>query len=130
QPRRAHYEVWRRLAELLARPEVVAVGEIGVWEDTKKQWDLFDRQVKMSLEHGVKPLLISTPYELKVNMTYKMMQRLETLGFPPDRAVLGQLDARLLENVVQSGFVGGFGVGASSNEPREAARLVAEIVER
>ncbi len=130
QPRRAHYEVWRRLPELLARPEVVAVGEIGVWEDTQKQWDLFERQVKIAQELGAKPLLISTPYELKATMTYKMMQRLEKLGFPPDRAILGKLDERLLENVVQSGFVGGFTVGASSNEPREAARLVAGIVER
>lgn len=130
QPRRAHYEVWRRLPELLARPEVVAVGEIGVWKDTRAQWDLFERQVKIALEHGAKPLLISTPYELKANLTYKMMQRLEKLGFPPGRAVLGLLDERLLENVVQSGFVGGFTVGASSNEPRGAAQLLAGIVER
>lgn len=130
QPRRTHYEVWRRLPELLARPEVVAIGEIGAWEDTQKQWDLFERQVKIALELGAKPLLISTPYELKANMTYKMMQKLEKLGFPSERAILGQLDERLLENVVQSGFVGGFTVGASSNKPREAARLVAEIVER
>ncbi len=129
QPRRTHYEVWQALPELLARPEVVAVGEIGVWEDTKQQWELFERQVKIALEHGAKPLLISPPYELRANMTYKMMQRLEKLGFPPSRAVIGLLDERLLENVVQSGFVGSLPVGASSNEPRGAARLVMEVVE-
>lgn len=125
QPRRAHFEVWRELPELLGRPEVVALGEIGVWEDVPAQWELFERQVKIALEVGPLPILVTPPGELKITMTYKMMQRLERLGYPPSLVMMNHTDERLLVNVIESGFCVGYPVGAPNNNPRQVARVIA-----
>ena len=128
RPRRTHHEVWRDLPFLLAEEVVVAVGEIGVWEDSEAQWELFERQARLALEHDL-ALLVVSPAGLRANMTYKMMQRLERIGFPPQLAVLDHLDARLVETVVREGFVAGVSVGPSYLEPREAADLLLDVVE-
>lgn len=128
RPRRTHHEVWRDLPFLLAEEVVVAVGEIGAWEDTEEQWELFELQVRLAREHDL-ALLIVAPADLRVNMTYKMMQRLERLDFPPHLAVLDHLDARLVETVVREGFVAGVSVGPSHMEPREAASLLLEVLD-
>ncbi|MBA2663959.1 MAG: hypothetical protein H0U74_16845 [Bradymonadaceae bacterium] len=128
-PRRTHYEVWRELPALLECDEVVALGEVGVLEDSKTQWDLFERQVRIAMEHGPKPLLLTPPLYLRATMTYKMLQVLERVGYPPERAMINFLDERLVANVVQSGCVAGLAVGASSHEPRQAAGLVCAVIE-
>lgn len=129
RPRRAHYEVWRKLPELLALPSVVALGEIGVWEDVVSQWELFDRQVKIAREAGIEAMIVTPPRDLRVTLTYKMMLRLEKLRVDPARVLVTHVDATTLVNVVQSGFGAGVAVGASTLEPRRAARVVREAIE-
>lgn len=129
RPRRAHFEVWRELPGLLARPEVVALGEIGVWEDREDQWQLFERQVKIALDVGPMPILITPPSTLKITLTYKMMQRLERLGYPPSLVMMNHVDQRLLVNVIQSGFCAVYPAGAPNNDPREVARVIADSLE-
>lgn len=129
RPRRAHFEVWQELPHLLQQPEVVAVGEIGAWEDSKEAWTLFERQVEIASEAGRVPVICVPPPELKVNMTYKMMQRIEKLGHDSNLCMMNRLDARLVETVVREGFVAGVSVGSQNVDPREAAALVLEVVE-
>lgn len=130
RPRRAHPEVWDELEQLLQLREVVALGELGVWEDEDDQWELFDRQVDIARRVGPLPLLVMPPRRLKINLTYKMMNRLEKTGYPTSLVVMTSLDERLLENVVESGFCAGFPVGATRNDPREVGALVKDILER
>lgn len=129
RPRRAHFEVWRELPHLLQQPEVVAVGEIGAWEDTEADWALFERQVDIASEAGGVPVICVPPPDLKVNMTYKMMQRIEKVGHVSSLCMMNRLDARLVETVVREGFVAGVSVGSQNVEPREAAEMLAEAVE-
>ena len=130
RPRRAHYEVWDALPELLQRDSVVAMGEIGVWEDSAAQWELFERQVRIAREIGPIPLLVTPPKTLKITMTYKMMNWLEKFGYPPSLVMMNYLDERLVENVVESGFCAGYPVGITSNEPRQVGRNIAGLLER
>lgn len=125
RPRRSHPEVWTEMPEVLERDRVSAVGEIGVWKDTDDQWELFERQVRMAKEAGL-PIIATPPRELKVNMTYKMMLRIEEVGFPPDRAVMNHLDAKMVETVVRDGFVAGVALGVRDLDPRRAAEVVYE----
>ncbi len=128
QPRRTHYEVWQEIPAMLGLPEVVAVGEIGAWDDEKAEWDLFERQAKLALQHDL-PVLVATPSTLRVNMTYKMMARLQKLGFPPELAMFNHLDERLVETVVEEGFVAGVSVSPYHLDPRDAAPMVARVVD-
>jgi predicted metal-dependent TIM-barrel fold hydrolase len=130
RPRRAHFEVWRELPYLLQQPEVVAVGEIGAWEDTDAHWELFERQVKIAREAGPIPIIATPPVDLRVNMTYKMMQRVEKLDMPAELVLMNRLDERLIETVVREGFVAGVSVGSPNFEPRKAAEILAELVDR
>ena len=129
RPRRAHFEVWRELPHLLQQPEVVAVGEIGAWEDSEAAWTLFERQLEIASDVGDVPVICVPPPELKVNMTYKMMQRIEKLVHDSNLCMMNRLDERLVETVVQEGFVAGVSVGSQNVEPREAAALVMDVVE-
>lgn len=127
QPRRAHYEVWREMPFALQDRAVIAVGEIGAWEDSTPQWELFDRQVKMALEQEL-PVIVTPGPELPINMTYKMMTRLESLGMAPGHCLMNRLDHKLLATVVAEGFIGGVAVGYRNMEPRQAATSISETL--
>ncbi len=130
RPRRAHPELWGQLEQMLSRPPVVALGEVGVWEDSDEHWELFDRQIQMARRLGPMPVLVTPPRRLKINLTYKMMNRLEKSGYPPSMVVMTSLNEQMLENVVESGFCAGFPVGAARNDPREAGELIREVIGR
>ncbi|MGM0557502.1 MAG: hypothetical protein ACQEVA_14050 [Myxococcota bacterium] len=129
RPRRAHFEVWRELPHLLQQPEVVAIGEIGAWEDSEEDWTLFERQLDIAEEAGDVPVICVPPPELKVNMTYKMMQRIEKVGHGANLCMMNRLDGRLVETVVREGFVAGVSVGSQNVEPRAAAEMLAEVID-
>jgi uncharacterized protein len=129
RPRRTHYEVWRRLPAMLDNPVVVAVGEVGVFEDSSDQWELFETQARMARE-ARKPLIVTSPAELRINQSYKMMQRLEKIGVSPSQVMINYTDERFIENVLHSGFYAGLAVGAATQEPRQAARWIAELLHR
>ncbi|AWV88946.1 TatD family hydrolase [Bradymonas sediminis] len=139
-PRRSHFEVWRALPALLKRPEVVALGEVGAWADDARQWALFERQVKIARDLGSPrsgqkrrvaglPMICTPPEGLRVNMTFKMMQRVEKLGMAPGRVMMNRLDDRLIEAVVREGFVAGVSVGTSNLKPRASARVLADLIQ-
>lgn len=135
-PRRAHFEVWRELPQLLEQPEVVALGEIGAWVDEAAQWELFERQVKIARDVSASdpggesvPIVCTPPDDLRVNMTFKMMQRVEKLGMAPELVLMNRLDERLIEAVVREGFVAGISVGASNLNPRKSATLLARLIQ-
>jgi predicted metal-dependent TIM-barrel fold hydrolase len=130
RPRRAHFEVWRELPYLLEQPEVVAVGEIGAWEDTDAHWELFERQIKIARDAGPTPVIATPPTDLRVNMTYKMMQRVQKVDMPSDLVLMNRLDERLVETVIREGFVAGVSVGSPNLEPRKAAHLLVDLVDR
>ena len=130
RPRRAHYEVWEELEKLLGHSAVVALGAVGVWEDIDDHWELFERQIRIAHKVGPIPLVVTPPRELKITLTYKMMNWLERQSYPPSLVVMNRLDERLLENVVESGFCAGYPVGASSNDPRQAGVDIAEVLRR
>ncbi len=128
RPRRSHYEVWSALPDLLSREAVVAVGEVSANRDHAEHWELFERQVEMARDAGL-ALIATPPARLRANMTYKMMQRLDALGFPRHKAMMTHLDERLVETVVAEGFVAGVSAGPYHLEPRQAARVVAESIQ-
>lgn len=129
RPRRTHYEVWDALPVLLEREVVVAVGEISAEEDTDEHWELFERQAKMAMDANI-PIIATPPPGLRANMTYKMMRRLDSMGFPRELAMMTHLDERLIETVVAEGFVAGVSAGPYHLEPRHAAQVVAEAIQK
>jgi len=122
RPRRTHHEFWRELPRLLAVDGVVAVGEIGVWRDQTPQWDLFCRQVELAATLNL-PIIITPPTDLRVNMTFKMMKRLDELGFPPNRVVFNHAEIRTLETILVEGYFASLTVGAYHLDAQTAREL-------
>lgn len=130
RPRRAHPEVWEKLPEFLEQSAVAALGEVGVWKDKPEHWELFERQVRLAERIGPLPILVTPPDELKITMTYKMMMRLDKMGYPSSQVVMNGLDEKMLGNVVESGFCAGYPVGTAHNDPRKVGREIHEVLER
>jgi predicted metal-dependent TIM-barrel fold hydrolase len=128
RPRRSHPEVWAALPERLEQPGVLALGEVGAWEDSREHWELYERQLEMAGAID-KPVISTPPDDLKVNMTYKMMMRAERLDVAPSTMLMNHLDERMVETVVRDGFVAGVAVGTTNMPPREAAEAILETVE-
>ncbi|MEZ4460206.1 MAG: hypothetical protein R3E66_10865 [bacterium] len=115
--------MWGRLPTLLQKDHVVALGEIGAWEDTHAHWEIFERQVAIGMELGL-PLIVTPPTDLRVNMTFKMMQRLQAMGMPPSRVVFNHAEERTLEAILSDGFYASLTVGAYFMEARTACTLL------
>ena len=128
RPRRSHPEVWAALPDRLDQPGILALGEVGAWEDSREHWELYERQLEVAGGLG-KPVISTPPEDLKVNMTYKMMMRAERLDITPETMVMNYLDERLVETVVRDGFVAGVAVGTTNLPPRDAAETILETVE-
>mgnify|MGYP006285720121 CR=1 FL=1 len=127
-PRRSHPEVWTELPERLQHPSVVAVGEVGAWEDEESHWELFNRQLRIAKRLDL-PVIATPPPGLKANMTYKMMLRAEQIGLAPSRVMMNYLDERLVETVLRDGLVAGVVVGSQDFDPRAAAEVISDAVE-
>lgn len=123
-PRRRFPEYFEELPELLRRPEVAALGAVGVWEDRDEQWELFEHQVKVALEVGEVPIVVTPPRELKRTFTYKMLGRLEQWGYPPEQVAVANVDKALLANVLESGVCAIVPVGNGDRSPREIGRWI------
>ncbi len=123
RPRRTHHEFWRELPRLLTTEGVVAVGEIGAWRDHASEWDVFGRQVEIASTLGL-PIIVTPPADLRVNMTFKMMKRLDDLGFPPNRVLFNHAEARTLEAILDGGYFASLTVGAYHLDGKTARELV------
>ena len=126
RPSRAHPRVWAELPGILGGARVVAVGEIGAWDDTRREWELFDLQVRLAQDHDL-PVVLVAPADLKVTMTYKMMARLDKLAFDPGRCLLTRMVDPALSTAVREEFVCAVAAGEPHLEPREAASLLSAL---
>lgn len=126
-PRRAHPELWSAFEACAHDPRVVAIGEVGVWEDTARQWQLFDAQLQVARRAEL-AVILTPPEQLPVTMTYKMMARVGEVGIAPERCLVNALDEATLGTVCEEGFVAGVAVGGGG-APRGAARVIAKTLD-
>ena len=105
------------------------MGEVGVWEDTRAHWSLFERQVALAAAHAL-PLVLTPPRHRPINMTNRAMARLEQLGVHPERVLLVGLEGERAEVALSEGFRVALAVGPYGQPPREVAALVLELVAR
>src|SRR5690606_11597564 len=59
-PTRAFYSLWRELPNLLAQPDVVAIGEIGVVEGSSRAYGLLEHQLRLAARLDI-PAIVRIP---------------------------------------------------------------------
>lgn len=129
RPTRSHFDLWDRLPEYLQQEHVVALGDIGVWEDDQAQWEMFDVQIAamQSVQHQM-PVIVVVRGRHPVTMTYKMMQRLERLNVSPAQVVFHQAPEPARSTLLSEGFAAALTFGACGDEPRDAVHILDSCV--
>jgi len=118
------------LPELLGRPEVVAIGEIGLEEGGAREEQVFARQLAMARELRL-PVLVHTPWRDKVRRTRRILALLREADLPPERVLVDHADARTVRMIRSFGHAAGVSLSAGgrgrAGPVEEAARLVAAL---
>lgn len=110
------------LPELLGRPEVVAIGEVGLWEGGGREEELLARQLEMARELRL-PVVVRAPGGGEVRLARRVLAMLREAELDPGRVLVGPVDARTVRMVRACGYQAGLWL--SGNAALEAAvRLV------
>ncbi len=118
------------LPELLGRPEVVAIGEIGLDEGGPREEQVFVRQLEMARELRL-PVLVHTPWLDKGRRTRRVLAILREADLAPERVLVDHADARTVRMIRSFGYAAGVSLSAGghgrSGPVEEAVRLVASL---
>jgi uncharacterized protein len=114
------------LPEVLSRPSVVAIGEIGLELGTEREEEIFSRQLMMAHELRL-PVIVHTPTKSKVRITRQTLTLLKEAEIDPKLVLVDHLDERTIKMVSACGYW--MGVSLSSNAaPRLRRDPVADAV--
>jgi uncharacterized protein len=117
------------LPELLGRPQVVALGEIGLDEGTPREEEVFLRQLEMARDLRL-PVLVHTPSRDKPRLTRRTLAILREADLSPRRVLVDHADARTVRMIRACGYWAGVSLSASPGAGgpiAEAVRLVASL---
>ena len=105
------HKVVHRLPELLSRPGVVGVGEIGLRYGTPPELDLLHRHLEAAAAADVSAVLHIAPSERRYRLTRLALDAVLSSPLPPSRALLADLHPDLLELVTAAGVRATVSVG-------------------
>ncbi len=109
---RGMHKVVHRLPELLARPGVVGVGEIGLLKGTPPELDLLHRHLEAAAEAGVPAVMHIADQPDRYALTRLALDAVLASPLPPERVLISAITPDLLELVAAAGVRAGVTVGA------------------
>jgi uncharacterized protein len=120
---------WRGLEALLAelpdqlgRPEVAAIGAVGLESGGQREEEVFVRQLELARDLRL-AVLVYTPFADKVRITRRALAILREADLPPDRVIVDQADGRTVRMILACGYRAGFPLSRTRGV-EEAVRLV------
>ena len=115
-------EVLEILPRYLAKPGVVAVGEVGFDDQTELEEQHLIRQVELAREHDL-PVLVHTPHRDKKQGTVRTIALIRRLAFPEERVLIDHNNEETLPLVLDSGCWAGHSIypNTKMDEGRMAA---------
>lgn len=120
-PGRGYAEVLGLLETYLSQCEIAGLGPIGVFGDNANEWDLFKSQLRLAREFSV-PIVISPPEDLKVTMTYKMLDVVVADKIDNANVLVLDVNRTSLEAVLASGVYAGLRVVGDFESAVELAK--------
>jgi predicted metal-dependent TIM-barrel fold hydrolase len=120
------------LAELpaaLGRPEIAALGLVGLGEGGELEERVLARQLELARELR-RPVLVSTPWRGRERLTRRLLALLREAELEPARVLVAGADARTIRPIRACGFLAGLALSADGG-PRggvdAAVRAVAAL---
>ncbi len=126
-PRRGLDALLAELPDLLGRPEVVAIGEVGLEEGGAREEDVLARQLAMARELRL-PVLVVTPWKEKVRATRRVLAVLRESELPPERVLVDRADARTVRMIRACGYGAGLSLSAGGRAARDPIDGAAGLV--
>jgi predicted metal-dependent TIM-barrel fold hydrolase len=114
------------LPELLGRPGVVAIGEIGLEEGGAREEQVFGRQLELARQLRL-PVLVHTPWKEKTRTTRRALSLLRETELPPERVLVDHADGRTVRMIRACGYRAGISLSTGRRAMEEAVRLVARL---
>lgn len=118
--------IYPAIRSLLKRPEVVAVGEIGIETGSRSEVAKFMEQLQLADKLKL-PVVCHTPppgMRHKVKVTEQVMNVIKEVGFEPERVIMDHTGEETLKKVLDFGAYAGLSVCADKLPPRDVARIV------
>ncbi len=110
------------LPDLLGRPEVVAIGAIGLESGGPREEQVFARQLGLAKDLRL-PVLVHTPFADKARLTRRTLAVLREADLPPERVLVDRADGRTVRMIRACGYRAGLSLSPSRGV-EDAVRLV------
>ena len=114
---------YNKVLDAMESIDSVAFGEIGLEEVTKKEVEVFEGQLKLAKKID-KPCIIHTPRRNKLDVTMKILEILEKIGFPESLAIVDHVSVETVEIVVERGYIAGLTVQPGKLKSDEVVLIV------
>lgn len=125
-PRRGLTEVLESLPDYFRGGQVVAVGEVGLAEETPEQLEAFIEQVALARRLKVR-LLVHTPPREKEKRTRRSLVLLQESGISPDRVLVDHANARTVRLITAVGHYAGLTLHPEALRVEQAVALVRKL---
>ena len=90
----------------LNKDSVVAVGEIGLDDQTPVEKEIFSRQIQMAIDHKL-PILVHTPHRDKKQGTYQCLDIVRESGIAPEMVLIDHANEQTIATIRDYGFWAG-----------------------
>ena len=97
------------LPRYLAKDSVVAVGEIGLDDQTPQEEVVFQEQIQMAKDHHL-PILVHTPHRDKKNGTIRCLDIVKEGGIDPSLVLIDHANEQTIATILDYGFWAGHSI--------------------
>ena len=125
-PARGLEALLAELPELLGRPEVAALGAVGLAEGTPLEERVLLRQLELAAELRL-PVIVVTPPRRREQGTRRALAILREAGLPAGQALLAGADAGAVRTVRAFGQWAGLSLSAGDDGVAEAVKVVSAL---
>ncbi|HWV38746.1 MAG TPA: TatD family hydrolase [Vulgatibacter sp.] len=122
-PSAGFQELVARMPELFDKGRVVAIGAIGLQEGGAREESAFQTQLELAASLEL-PVIVHTPEHDKPRMVRRTLSLLREADAPPERVLVGGVDATTLRLVRSCGYTAGLLVHPSRIPADDAASIV------
>jgi predicted metal-dependent TIM-barrel fold hydrolase len=125
-PLRGLEALLQELPDALGRPEVVALGAVGLAEGTELEERVLARQLELARELRL-PVLVATPWRARERITKRVLAILREAELAPEKVLVAGADARTVRAIRACGYLAGLSL-SSGGGPRGGIDAAARIV--
>jgi hypothetical protein len=126
-PLRGLEALLQELPDALGRPEVVALGAVGLDEGTELEERVLARQLELARELRL-PVLVATPWRGRERITKRLLAILREAELLPEKVLVSGADARTVRAIRAYGYLAGLSLSSGGGGPRGAIDAAARIV--